>query len=261
MIETYDEFKDILGEPQEYKGLKIFPIKIKDMKYQTLIGQIMMIPKNSIPDKDILKMSYLYFLMTVVASMKERKSEDELENNLKELLSHITRKEVNIEYKITKFKSEDKINYILKIGNVAISEEEFDDIREIVLKQSGFSIEYVNEYNPELERKMSLIPSPIENMTLSDQIFSFCVLTGKNPLEIADYTIYQMQGMMERIVILMDYKLYKPLEASGQITIKGNNEIKHYLSHLGKKGRYDSILVKKDTYVEQDDLFKASDKK
>jgi hypothetical protein len=74
--------------------------------------------------------------------------------------------------------------------------------------------------------------------------------------DIKDYTIYQFNSQLERLGILKEFELYKPLEASGQIKLQNGSEIKHYLSHIKKAGRYDGILISKEAYVEHSDIFK-----
>jgi hypothetical protein len=46
------------------------------------------------------------------------------------------------------------------------------------------------------------------------------------------------------------------LEISGQITLK-KGEIKHFLSSSKKSGRYDSILIGKESFKNTGDIFKA----
>ena len=62
LYEKYDTTLDIWGEPQEYRGIKFYPIKLKELKYQRLMYGLFGYPKNYIPDKTILKLSYLKFL-------------------------------------------------------------------------------------------------------------------------------------------------------------------------------------------------------
>ncbi len=110
--------------------------------------------------------------------------------------------------------------------------------------------------NPELEKKLQFVKKDLDNMSFADEVFIFCSLMKKTMIEVQNYTVYQFKKQLEHLLILKDFDLYKPLEVSGQIKFQNKDTIKHYLSGSKKSGRYDSILVKKDSYVETNDIFK-----
>ena len=57
--------------------------------------------------------------------------------------------------------------------------------------------------------------------------------------------------------MLEDFETFKSLESAGFIKMK-SGEIKHYLTGIKKSGRYDSILISKEDYINNGDVFKAS---
>jgi hypothetical protein len=71
------------------------------------------------------------------------------------------------------------------------------------------------------------------------------------------YTIYQFNKTIERLHIIEDYESFKGLESAGFIKLK-KGEISHWLSHVPKRGRYDDLLIKKETFIKENDIFKVS---
>lgn len=249
----YDRNKDVFGLPQSYKGIDFFPIKMKDIEAKTMFYQLLFHPKNYIPDKEIIKMSYLKFLMFII--YQNYKSIDptiDARKNLLALLKSITKID-NVKYKL----GNEDISII--IGESIFNEYEFDNVRAIILEQNGSSIEYIEEYNPELEKKMSFMNRSLQDVDGKDELYSFCALTKMSEEEAGERTLYQFKCRFEREMLMKEYDLFKPLEISGQISSKSGREIfKHYLSHISHSGRYSSILIDKDQFMEDSGLGKAN---
>jgi hypothetical protein len=207
-------------------------------------------PKNYVPNIEILKSSYLKFLIYVL-SPSFGSTGEEVVNCLIDILKYITKKEeIKVLYKRKDGDGLDSIELRLRLDDIEINEYEFEDIREIVLEQNNLSIEYVESYNPELETHLEFMNRNSSDITLQDQIFSFCAITKFSISEIEKLTLFQFGNLMEKVINLKEFDLYKPLLASGQITLK-NDSLKHYLYHSVKSGRYDSIMMDKDTFLER----------
>jgi hypothetical protein len=242
----YEESNDIWGLPQKYKDLLLYPIKLIDKKYQNLFYNLLTYPKNSIADKETIKMSYLKFLY--IHGMKDHI----INNNLLDFLSYITHQnKISISEKIKNYPINSYSDFELElvVGDQKFSEYDFDNIREIILEQNGLSIEYVNEFNMEFEKSLEYIYKK-NKMTNEDQISIYCILSGYNLEDVKNYTWYQFNKLYERLLIYEDYKLYQPLLTSGQVELK-KGKIDHYGIHLGKKGRYDSMFINVDEFVDK----------
>lgn len=258
----YNHDYDIWGYPQIYKGIKIYPIKIKDSIYRNLFYRLLTYPKNSLINlpvkelKRIIKMSYLKFILY-------SDFYPTIEENIEKICSFISyvTKEENVGMKFNgDIRDVDQVKLKIAIGKIDIDEYEFDDIREIILEQNGLSIEYVNEYQSDLEKLLAFSRVETKDIDFEDEIFTFAVHMRKNPEEIGEYTIYQLQNMIERLFTWNTYDLYKPLEVSGQIKLK-HGEIKPYLYHRAKTGRYDSILIRQEKFAdEHKDIFPGIEK-
>ncbi len=248
----YISENDIWGEPQIYKNIKLYPIKISEIKYKNLFYELFCYPKNFIPDKTIFKMSYLKYLLYVVSNWYGKKSIEMVEN-LELFLKHVTKID-NIKMLIDK---DERI--IINIDDIELNEFDFDNLREIILEQNGLSIDYVEQYNPELEDKLKFFQND-DDPDFDDEIFLFCSILNRTLFEIKDYTLYQFKYQFRKMVSLIEYKSFKPLEISGQIYSKNKGEeiIKHYFRHDKKSGRYESILIDKQKYTQTSDIFEAT---
>lgn len=256
LLESYREENDVFGYSQNYKGLDIYPIKLKDIKYQNLFYKLMCYPKNYIPDVQIIKMSYLKYILIAVQQTINADS-TEMATDLIDFLKYVTKKEVDITYKYSgETPTINNLSLKIIIGNQEFTERNFDDIREIILLQNGLSYEYIEEYNPELEKFLDFVNRGGSNMTFQDEIFTFCVLMKIGLKEVENYTLFQFKNLFEKLLTLKEFDLYKPLVVSGQITLK-SGEIKHYLYRSVKLGRYDSIKVNKDAFM-QTDVYKET---
>jgi len=254
MIADYKKINDISGDPQIYKGLKLYPIMLKDKKYLDLYYKIFHYPQHTAKSKKILHLSYLKFFLFSGLSTKPKE-------DVEDFLKYLTKQDVEIQYHVAKKVIEDinDINFInIHIGDVTIDESEFNDIREIVLKQNGLSIEYINQYDADLEDRLRSTFSD-SDIDFYDEIWILASLMDINPREILEnYTFYQFNEMLNRKIMLKQFDMLKPLEVSGQIEFKNGDKIKSYLSHYGDKGRYDAIFISPDKFFNklQEDLSK-----
>jgi len=248
----YSPENDIWGLPQVYKGVKFHPIRLRDVEYKDILYSTFGIPKMHIQDPMILKMSYLKFLLWV-AERSVKGNGTVFEERVKKFLKYSTKEdEIKFSYKedLSHPIETERIQLLVHIGNTVFTEHEFDNIREIILEQNGIGIEYIETYNHELEKILSnQTRNSGISTNLSDEVFSLCSTLGVPIQDIENYTMHQFQSHLRRAVLLADYYVYRPLEASGQITLK-KGEIKHFLASLPDMGRYDSILVREDIFMQ-----------
>lgn len=254
-IEKIYNFKnDLWGLPQEFRGIKFFPMKLKDVHAQDLYYKLFQFPKNFISQKDVIKSSYLKYLLLFIQQSKNPDGR-EIQDGLIEFLKIITRCE-SVLVKTTALDIPGDLLHrlVITIGidEVNFSENDFDIIREIILRQNGLSTKYIEEYNPELEKFLGFVNNKFDRLTFEDEITLFSVMMQKSFSEIEDYTIYQFRKSLERLLLVHNFDLYSPLEVSGQIKSKDGSEIiKHYFSPLNESsGRYSSILIEKNKFLE-----------
>jgi hypothetical protein len=261
LAKNYKQINDILGLPQAYKGIDFYPIKMGEIDYKSSLYRLFYWPKNYVPDVDIIKTSYIKYLFYVIQpGLKEKEPESDLEKEFIDFIGHITQTEtskISFGYKVnlegrSKY---DKFILYLFINGIEFSEQDIDNIREIILEQNGSSIEWVEDYKPDLEERLNIFNNN-NDIDFKDAIYSFCALTNLSEEEVCEKTIFQFNSRLEREIRLKDYQAFKPLEVSGQVTAKNKKDeiFKHYLSHIEMKGRYDDILLNLNTFMEDSGL-------
>lgn len=249
----YNEESDIWGHPQQYKGINIYPIKIQETKMKDLFYEIFCVPKRYIQDVEILRMSYLKFIINMGITANKEKPEIFFDK-LIAFFSYITKvdkEKITIGYSGVDYRN---VKWHIMLDEIKITETDFENIREIVLVQNGLSLRFVEDYDPDLEKKLMLKNKTSGAMTLKDQVFVFCSLLNKTLSEIEEYTLFQFKHQFMRMTAIQEYILYKPLEASGQIKFTDGSKIKSYFSVSENVGRYDDILIHKETFMKKSAL-------
>lgn len=243
-IQNYDEINDAFGYPQKYKEIEFHPLLVKDLEYIKLFNGIFTYPKLAASStKRLYKMSYLKFVL-IELQIPQHMIED--------FFKYITKNEdveiiaLNAKGKVETLEDLDNSIFQLQIGKTIFSEEEFENLREIILEQNGSDIDYINQYNPDLEENLKWVQREYP-LTFNDQIFTLSVLFKYIPKEIGEWTLYQLSELFDRIIVLKQYELYEPLIASGQVKMK-SGKLQSYLYHRKKKDRYDSILMSQEEF-------------
>ena len=246
LAKLYIPNNDVFGLPQTYKGITLYPIKISESRILESFYNLMAYPKNFGAPKEIFKMSYIKFMIY------RENSEEGIEKKQKEFeefLSYISKTKVKL---LSGIKDEnakpslDNIYINISFDDIILDEWEFEEIRAIILEQNSLSIEWVNQFNQELEEKVNFHRKK-NPLNFADQIFTMSAL-GKEFKEIAEYTLYQLQNIFERMITKEEYDLYQPALITGAIKLK-TGEIKHWLYHKEKGKRYDDILIPMDKYL------------
>ena len=250
--QLYIEENDIWGKPQTFKGINFYPIKTSQTKLKELLFRLFCIPKKYIQDIQIVKMSYLKFMIHAGFAASGM-NQAEFLSELTLFLEEITKSE-NV---VLAFNREDnpkdlrEVKWHILLDSARISESDFDIIREIVLVQNGLSLRYIEDYNPQLEEKLSIKNKLSSLFTFKDQVFVLASFSNKTTVEIGEYTMYQFKHHLARVLAIQEYSLYRPLEASGQIKLDGGAKIANFYHLADVEGRYDSILINKDEFVKK----------
>ena len=69
-------------------------------------------------------------------------------------------------------------------------------------------------------------------------------------------TLYQFKQQLIEVMRLENFELYSPLEVSGQIKAKnGGQVVQNFWNHSEKEGRYASILIDRDKFMQESGQF------
>lgn len=309
-----------------YKGIKIYPFLMKDYDAFEKLISLLLFDKNKIPDVQIIKMSYLRFLLSVVPQMSNEygeliyKNVDEqigelfkyifkdnsvfltYENNkiflnftesldvkldkIKKLIPHLKCYDVlydifkqlnqddfkdilslyhkivslaNAElHKMNLFEAQqvaifvDGIDEIINDNLVKLSEKDFDNIKNIVLKQNSIFLAD-DDIHPDLQkeldenRKFIAQKYGVKEGSIEDQIIAYkCEMKFESYEPIKNMTIYQFRKELLRLDLIKDYQIYKSAECSGFVEFK--KPIPHWRSHIDMKPDYSDLLINRSEF-------------
>lgn len=219
-ISTFDKSKNI-------KPIMIYPAIVENLFLFYHLAKVLTIDKNNIPDKDIIQMSYLEFLIKM--STTDNKFMDMLNYLFAMVLKNDTQK---LEYGFIK-----KKNPIIRINGIIYNHKDFENIRQIICEQNLVDLPNEKIAKPildSIELAKKLRNSKIKMGGLEDQIIALSVETGIPIQDIYKMTIRKFRKMIERTDHILHYKIYLAASMSGFVEFKDKNIIKHWLTDLQK---------------------------
>ncbi len=242
-------------EPIPFKGLLIYPILLKQYYDFKVSYDILCIEKDKIPNPKIISMKYLDFIFSVVA----------LDTNFVDEKHDFTKGKYNIEKLIlilclSLHVVADDIriimsngHYKLIINSIEINSDDFDDFRRIILYQN--LIDYNEEFvNPEVKEAMNEYyrskNKGIVMPTLEDKMSVISAVNGLSKKDFIEMTIREFDMIFEKCVDLVDYKIYKTAESSGNV--KFETPIEHWVYHK-PTDLYAKVFSSYDTFKKEFD--------
>lgn len=220
----YDELT--FDDPIDYKGLLLYPVSIRKINKFLQSSSVLRIQKEYIPDKEIIKMSYLKFLMTNIDKEKEEYDES-LTFDLLALCFMICMRIEEISIRI--FIDEDgKAKLIL--NDVEINENDFDYLRKLILYQNlpNYDDELMNpDLKNDLEQADKIKNGGEETEDFEHLIANLVIGTGMNIDDVKNLSIrkfYIIGQVMDR---KLHYSIYKQASVGGFVEFK--QPITHYL--------------------------------
>ena len=226
--EIYKNYYEELtfDDPIDYKGLLLYPVSIRKINKFLQSSSVIRIQKEYIPDKEIIKMSYLKFLMTNIDKEKEEYGES-LTFDLLALCFMICMRIEEISIRI--FMDEDgKAKLIL--NDVEIDENEFDYLRKLILYQNlpNYDDELMNpDLKNDLEQADKIKNGGEETEDFEHLIANLVIGTGMNIDDVKNLPIrkfYIIGQVMDR---KLHYSIYKQASVGGFVEFK--QPITHYL--------------------------------
>ena len=237
---THNEMSDVWGEPQKYKKLEIYPVKVKNILEFFYSVECLMLRKNRETDLRFFRMTYFEYLMRKIIDSnddKKKKGYNELLFQFLKLLRLVFRDEsIGVEKNI----KPNGDNLILVINDEKIHGNNFDEIRQIIFTQNcvtfddDLSIDMENAMNA--KRKIEEVAGN-KQATFPEQIIKYHEITHKKYEEIKDMTIYQfIKGIREQQII-KDFEVYT------YPAIKAGKHIKHWLTSAKEENPYSSLFM------------------
>jgi len=219
----------IYDSPVPYKTLKFHPARMREYLQFFTVAQVLLLDKNSVPDAKIISMSYLEYIFHVA-------NEDNFYMTFLDGLLRICLKAENerIEYLL-----DQKGKPLLKIGEDTFNNEDFEEIRTIIIEQNLLSPpddtiqKSLRDSMEEAERLRRKI-SGNKTAGIEDQMVAVMISTGLSMEDVYNLSVRKFIKALERVDHKLHYEIYLSASMSGFVTFKDKNAIKHWLSDLRK---------------------------
>ena len=235
-IKEYVSKFTTFGIPIDYKGLKIKPVLVKDAELFLDVVEVFRIEKNKIPSIEIIQMSYLEFLMGMIAI-----NQDYL-NAFLALLSLTLGMQYDESYKkegdtfapnellSQKINDKNSFYYIngwdievvvcngkasINIMGTTLTSSEFDVFRHIVLFQNIADyddIEMSDDFRRVVEQYYALKFKGIHDPTLEEKMLAIIMSTSYTIESLAQVPLRSFDKLFDYSVKKADYIATKPLE-------------------------------------------------
>lgn len=209
-VKEYVEQYTIFSEPIPYKDLELYPIMVKDYLVFDSCVDILQIEKNKIPDIKVIQMSYLKFLILKLFKDDSPSMINELTNGelyeykfvkLLSLIFHVEENEVI-------FGQYGNGLVGIKIKDVEISHQEFDEIRKIILFQNIYDyddIEMSDDFKRVVSEYYQEKNKNIISPTLEDKIDVIITKTSLNEEQIKNMSYRRFCRIFDRVRDEIDY--------------------------------------------------------
>lgn len=266
-IAEYVERYRTFDEPVPFKGLLIYPIKVKDYYKFTSCIDVLKIEKNKIPDVQIIQMSYLTFLLGLIIESEEYRV------HFVEVckLCFKLNQDVNATYdkftlgQILYHEDEDIGIYFINgydikfvtSGNITtlsingndLSSKDFDELIDIIcyLNFPDYdTVEMSEDFKRVMEEYYALKNRNVKPPTLEEEIIAIMGQTGMSKAQIKEETIYTLQGMVDSIICKVDY-IVQHIYRSQAVTDKKLPDIEHWVIK-SNKDKYADIFADLEEY-------------
>jgi len=235
---------NLFGSFVPYNGLRIKPVKMVDYLIFSYVIQSFKLPKNRIPDKKILKMSYLRYLI------EEHQKIDEFIITNFMIVFKLSLDEEQFENLNLVKSNIDGLYYLTCVSEkekIIIDEYKFEELRLLILKTNGMEdVDYtisketediINKNRDDIRR----MGGSAKAIDIEDMIDSYHVVGKFSYDEIAEEPVYKFFKNIKRLLLVDKWMIYKPLELSGKIKMK--NKVEHWLSHVKEDRAYDDAGI------------------
>lgn len=247
-----------LGKTNENEDIRIelHPVKLFDFEMFETFQQVMCLPKDYIYDKQIMKMSYLKFLLAVL--QKVYSNEYDFKQLVENFLSYITREDCHVVEVVDDIQDKDIIfHYEIYVGDIILTETDFENIRKIVLEQNGSSLEFIESFNPQLQESLDFFNRNSVSPEILEKIDIYTVISKVDESQMQEWTRAEFERKYTKLGIYENWKIFQPLVSSGQIELKGSNKILDPFDQVKvPKDRYEAILISKEQMMSENAIFK-----
>ncbi|MEK4121972.1 hypothetical protein [Lysinibacillus sp. FSL K6-0102] len=235
------DLDNVWGNPKYVNGVPIYPVTMENILKLYETSTCLLIPKNSMSDPKIIKMSYLAFLIELGRDEKNEHLLDKLDS----LLKLVTRTE-NINYFI-----DEKNKFVISVDDDGfIKERDFEKLREIIGSQNLIKTKddsLGSDFDKAKEKaKDDLAKRNSKMADLEQQIVAYKCEQKTSYEEIRNLTIYQFRKELERIIFSKSADVLQNAQYSGMVSFKEGTKIPHWLDQIEDKNPDDDLVLSKE---------------
>lgn len=246
MIENVKDFVSryaALDEPIPYKELSIKPVLVRDYYKFAVYSDVLHIEKNEIQDLDVIQMNYLDFLFEYI--FKDARVLDEAtQYTMGQLYQDKFCQILMLCFQTTDIKVFKQNNHnILIIDNITINDNEFDDIRRIIMYQNIY--DYDDGYiSPDIRKAMedyyAVKNKGLTSPELEDKMAELTAMTGILKRDILTMTYREFENVFDASMGRLEYQINRTAELSGMT--KFDKPIKHWI-YQRKKDKFNEAFT------------------
>lgn len=258
--QNYDSYY-YYDNPVPYKGILIYPVKVKDAILFYMSIPTLLINKNRIPDVKIIQMKYLDYILHLIDKELSEIKDIEDSQIIRQFYSLMC---LSFKVKINQIGMlwDENGKAILKVSDydcgdgiikdVFITGAEFEDVKKIIcgynmVELPDDTIDPKFEQAVEEARKFRNKNADIMG-SLEDQFVCIMISTSLTLDDIKELTIRKYQKILERVDFKLHYQIYKTAEMSGAVEFK--QPIKHWRTEI-KNDKYEGLIVDYDSTVDK----------
>lgn len=254
-MNKYDIY-NIYDDGIPYKGVKFFPVRMRDYIYFMSYAECLMLDKNSIPDVKVISMKYLEYMYYAT---EEKKPYALMFRELLKLVCFTKeeREERDEEGKPV-INSRVWMNYdengkpYFEINGIRFNSDDFDEVKNIIVEQNLLELpddsiqKGIREKMREAQ-ELRARQSGNRIASLEDQMISVSIYSGWSLESVYGMTVRKFLKALQRADLLLHYQIYLGASMSGMVEFKDKSFIKHWLTEI-VKDRYDGLI--KESQVE-----------
>jgi len=241
-LKQYDYYL-FYDKPIPYKELNIYPAKMDEYLNFHFYVSCLLLDKNSIPNPEVISMTYLRFLYYMSSS-----TELPYLYMFKELLKMVLHIDDD---SLFYFGLDENGKAIFKINGITYDSEDCDKITDIIFMQN--CIEHIDdtiqkEVRDAMEKAEAykIKQNAYKMGTLEDQMICVLISTPLKLDDIYELTIRKFSKILERVDHKLHYEIYLGAQMSGMVKFKDENQIKHWMADLTKSDKYADVKVDTD---------------
>lgn len=237
--------KKAFGNPINYKGLNIYPVKMNDADEFYDAVQCLLLPKNDFQQPEIIRMSYFLFLL----AMSQNDGGHEI---LEKLLSlyRLVFKTDDIQISM----NEKGMAFII-VNGISLHERDFDKIKTLISEQNLIDLddEFIDPGTKKAiqEARAFMAKRKTKQADLEQQIIAYHCKSGLPYHEIKQLTLYQFHKGLIRMDYMISSDAILNARYSGMIEFKNEQDLPHWLGHIEEPEKNEDVIITKSAFDQQ----------